>query len=53
MLAISYVSYNAKKEQKLPWLPDTGLLKLDNQDFPTMYIKLLCSEIERFSGKNI
>jgi hypothetical protein len=26
----------AMKEQKLPWLPETGLLKLDSQDFQTM-----------------
>jgi hypothetical protein len=37
-----------KNEQKLPWLPKTGLLKLDSQDFPTMHTLLFNSQTEIF-----
>jgi hypothetical protein len=42
-----------KKEQKLPWLQKTGLLKLDSQNFQTMHIKLFCSQTKRFARKNV
>jgi hypothetical protein len=45
--------YFTKKEQKLPWLPKNGLLKLDSQDFRTMPMKLFCSQKERFYRKNV
>jgi hypothetical protein len=40
ILAMSQVSY--KKEQKLPWLPKTEILKLDSQDFQIMHMTLFC-----------
>jgi hypothetical protein len=48
-LAMSQVSY--KERTKTQWLPKTGLLKLDSQDFQTMPTKLFCSQTERFIRK--